>query len=250
MPLHAIRTGHGPRLVLVHGFTQTSASWARIAAHLAERYEVACVDAPGHGRSSHIRTDLWDGAAMLAALGPAVFIGYSMGARYLLHTAIAHPRSVSGLVLLGGTAGIDDPDERAARRRSDADLADSIERDGTRAFLDRWMAQAMFRRLEPTSADLEARRANDPSGLAASLRLAGTGSQDPPLWDRLHEIDVPTLVLAGEDDTKFAGLGQRMAASIGANATFTTVPGAGHAAHLECPDEFNSLVDRWLADLS
>jgi pimeloyl-ACP methyl ester carboxylesterase len=54
-------------------------------------------------------------------------------------------------------------------------------------------------------------------------------------------------VTAGALDTRFAGLAERMAAAIGANATVALIPDAGHAAHLEQPEAFVAVLRRWLA---
>ncbi len=244
--------GRGPRIVLVHGFTQTGRSWEAITAALAADHEVVVVDLPGHGASTPQRADLWETAARLGrAGGRATYVGYSLGARACLHLALDQPTLTDRLVLLGGTAGIDDPAERSERRAADEDLARSIEHDGVDAFLDRWLALPMFAGLpaaQRSGAALAARRANTPAGLAGSLRLAGSATMDPPLWDRLCTLHLPTLVLAGERDDKFTALGRRLAAGIGGPAQFATVPGAGHAAHLEQPDEFLAILRRWLDD--
>ena len=76
--------------------------------------------------------------------------------------------------------------------------------------------------------------------------MAGTGTQDP-LWDRLRELTMPVLVLAGERDTKFIDIGRQLAAGI-PRATFATVPGAGHAAHLEQPGITASMIAEFLRD--
>ncbi len=247
MRLHREVLGAGEPIVLVHGFTQTIETWRPLAQALATDHRVTLVDAPGHGRSSAVRANLWQGADLLAeAGGKATYVGYSMGARLALHLALAHPDHVEGLVLLGATAGIDSADERVARRESDEALAEQIERDGTAAFLDRWLSLPLFAGLDPNPADLQARRFNEPAGLASSLRLAGTGTQDPPLWERLHEITAPTLVAAGALDTKFSALGRRIEAEIGTAAEFELVEGAGHAAHLERPEAFLTMLRAWL----
>jgi 2-succinyl-6-hydroxy-2,4-cyclohexadiene-1-carboxylate synthase len=239
--------GGGPvRLVLVHGFTQTARSWEPVAAPLAADHEVVLVDAPGHGGSSAIETDLPDGAlALVEAAGTGIYVGYSMGARLCLHAALAAPSHVTGLVLLGGNPGIEDTGERAARVAADDALAAGIERDGVDAFLDRWLAQPLFATLPNDAAGVEDRRRNTAAGLASSLRLAGTGTHD--LWDRLGRIAAPTLVLAGEHDEKFTAIGRRIAERIGPGAVVATVPGAGHAAHLEQPAAFVAIVRQWLA---
>jgi len=108
MPLHAERHGHGPPLVLVHGFTQTRRCWGSVGDAFAVDHEVICVDAPGHGRSTAITAGLVEGARLIADQGgEATYLGYSMGARFALHVALAHPELVRGLVLLGGTACIE-----------------------------------------------------------------------------------------------------------------------------------------------
>jgi 2-succinyl-6-hydroxy-2,4-cyclohexadiene-1-carboxylate synthase len=239
------------RVVLVHGFTQTGASWRRIADALrADGHDVSTPDLPGHGGTP---------AADLAATGdllarqcgdePATWVGYSMGARACLHLALAHPSAVHGLILLGATAGLDDPAERNARRHRDELLATRLEALGVDRFVDEWLAQPMFERV-PADADGTAeRRTNTVDGLAGALRLAGTGAQEP-LWDRLGQLGVlgiPVLVLAGELDGKFKILARRLADAIGPTAAVEWVPNAGHAAHLERPDEFLAIVRRFLA---
>jgi 2-succinyl-6-hydroxy-2,4-cyclohexadiene-1-carboxylate synthase len=248
MRLASTVAGSGPRVVLVHGFTQTGRSWRHVAPRLALNHEVIAVDTPGHGDSSSLATNLWTGAAALVeAAGTATYVGYSMGGRLALHAALAHPRSVTRLVLLGATPGIADPTERAARQHSDNALADDLEHRGVETLLTRWLANPMFARLPSDPLDMEDRRRNTTAGLASSLRLAGTGGQES-LWDRLPELKMPVLVLAGERDAKFIDIGSRMAAAIGPNASFKLVPDANHAAHLEQPDHFLALVEPFLND--
>jgi 2-succinyl-6-hydroxy-2,4-cyclohexadiene-1-carboxylate synthase len=169
-----------------------------------------------------------------------------MGGRLCLHAALAAPEEVRGLVVLGATRGIDDPAERADRRAADEALAARLEAEGVDAFLDHWLSLPLFEGLSAEAADRPARLANTPGGLASSLRLAGTGTQRP-LWDELADVEVPVLVLAGERDARFREAGERLAAAVGANATYAVVPGAGHTAHLEQPAAFLSLLRPWLA---
>ena len=89
------------------------------------------------------------------------------------------------------------------------------------------------------------RRRNTTAGLASSLRVAGTGAE-PDVWAAVARIGQPVLVLAGAGDTKFVAIGRRLAAAVGANARFETVPDAGHAAHLEQPAAFLAIVRAWL----
>jgi 2-succinyl-6-hydroxy-2,4-cyclohexadiene-1-carboxylate synthase len=248
MLLHAERDGAGPTIVLVHGFTQTRWCWGPVADQLAADHEVVRVDAPGHGRSSDVLAGLRTGGRLIADVGGvATYLGYSMGARFCLHLALSNPELVRGLVLLGGTAGIEDPDERATRRRQDLRTAELMREQGLEAFLETWLSQPLFAGLGEEVSFRAERMENTVEGLASSLDQAGTGSQDPS-WHRLHQLDMPVLVAAGERDEKFTALGQRMVEEIGANATLALVPGTGHAAHLEAPDAFLAALRPWLAD--
>lgn len=245
--LHAEVSGHGPRLVLVHGFAQTGACWGPLLDDLVTDHEVCRVDAPGHGASATPPAGLPAAARLVADRGGrAGYLGYSMGGRLVLHLALARPELVERLVLVGATAGIDDPAERAERRRHDDALARRLEAVGVEAFVDGWLDQPLFAGLPEPMRFRDERAANTVEGLAASLRLDGTGAQEP-LWDRLHRLDMPVLVTAGADDPKFAALARRLVDAIGANAELALVPGAGHAAHLERPAEFLARLRPWLA---
>jgi 2-succinyl-6-hydroxy-2,4-cyclohexadiene-1-carboxylate synthase len=153
---------------------------------------------------------------------------------------------VERVVLIGGTAGIDDANARAERRRNDEAMAARLEHDGLEPFLDAWLAQPLFAGLSEAMQFRAARLENTVDGLAESLRQAGTGSQDP-LWPRLSRLDMPALVVAGAVDTKFRAEGSRLVDSIGANAELALVEGAGHAAHLERPELFLSTLREWLS---
>lgn len=244
-PLHTETSGRGPRVVLVHGFTQTSACWEPVRTDLARDHEVVSIDAPGHGRSRHDDASFWEAADLLAAAGGrGTWLGYSMGGRLALHVALRRPDLVERLVLVGATPGIEDEDERRARREADERLARHLEAVGVDAFVDEWLAGPLFAGLTPATDCREARLANRAAGLAASLRNVGTGQQSP-LWARLGELAMPVLWLAGADDERFAAIAARAAAAT-PRGTAATVPRAGHTAHLEQPAAFLSILRDWL----
>ncbi len=237
------------RVVLLHGFTQGPGSWANLSARLGGEHEVVTPTLPGHGGAGAVTGTFEEEAATLAeAVGPppAAWVGYSMGARMALRIALERPDLVERLAVLGGTAGLAERDEREARCRRDETLASGLERKGLERFLTGWLNQAMFKRLPPEAAGLEERRRNTVEGLASALRRLGTGAQEP-LWDRLGELRMPVLVMAGEHDSTFCALAFRLVAAIGENAGLSFVPGAGHAAHLERPDAFATILGRFLA---
>ena len=156
-----------------------------------------------------------------------------MGGRHLVHLATHHRERVDGLVLVSTTAGIDDAAARAERLRSDAARADEVEQLGIERFIAQWTAMPLFATMPADDHDLAERHRNTASGLAASLRSAGTGAQKP-LWDLLHLADVPAVVLTGDLDTKFTLLGERLARSL-PFAEHRRQPACGHALLAEDP---------------
>ena len=246
--LSTVERGEGPPVVLVHGFTQNAGTWWPLVEPLEKTNRLVAVDAPGHGGSAEVEADLAGGADLMVASvpAPAAWIGYSMGGRYALHAVLRHPAAISRLVLVSTTGGIDEAEERAARRRSDATLADRVESEGVESFIEWWAAQPMFSTLTPQAARLEDRAAKaSAAGLASSLRLAGAGSQRP-LWKALPAIEIRMLVIAGALDKKYVALSERIVEAVGPNARLHVMSGAGHACHLERPEEFIRAVREFL----
>ena len=239
-----------PTVSLVHGFAQTAACFGPFGAAVEAQHPVRRVDQPGHGGSlRHLHADLDEGADLLVrTVGRSVLVGYSMGARLALTAAVRHPEHVPALVLIGGTAGLEDPDERAARRAEDEARAQRLESIGLEAFLEEWLAMPMFAGLPRWARFDEERRRNTVEGLAASLRRAGTGSMTPR-WDRLGELRCPVLCLTGSRDERYGQLADRLVAEVGGPAGHVVVDGAGHAAHLEQPEATAGAVLAFLREL-
>jgi 2-succinyl-6-hydroxy-2,4-cyclohexadiene-1-carboxylate synthase len=146
---------------------------------------------------------------------------------------------------------MDDDAERDARVRSDHALAATIERDGIEPFVNRWEALPIFAtqaRLPPGERQRLRRQrlANDPDGLANSLRGLSVGVQKP-LGDDLAGIDAPVLLIVGAQDEKYRIFAQRMAARL-SHARVETVSEAGHAVHLEQPAIFARTVRCFLEE--
>jgi len=207
-------------------------------------------DLPGHGDASEVRSGLPETAKALSSLveGPAAWVGYSLGGRLALHVAAAHPAVVGHLVLVSSTPGIQGPVEREARRGSDEALARRLEGDGVEEFVRWWLSQPMFATLAPERSGTEQRLANSAAGLASSLRLSGTGAQEP-LWGSLAGLGrrrLPVLIVAGQLDAKYVAIAQAMATAIGPSASVVVVEGAGHACHLERPEVVGPAVRDFL----
>ena len=227
-------------LVLLHGFTNTGASWAPVIARLPESYRPVAPDIRGHGAASEaqpVTLEAVIGDIARATDAPRFSLaGYSMGGRIALHAALALGDRVERLALIGASPGIADPVERAQRRAADEALADSVERSEIDAFAQRWAATPVLAGIsdDVAAAAFEDRLRSTPAGLARALRGLGTGAL-PSLWDRLEELTLPVRLIVGERDQKFRAIAERMAARLPA-ATVTVIPGAGHAAHLEKPE--------------
>ena len=237
--------GVSDTIVLLHGFTQTGASWAPVIAALGERYRALNLDLPGHGMAGERRPiSFEDCVADLTALPPERFAlcGYSLGGRVALRAALDLPDRIERLTLISASPGIADDTARAERREEDEALAAELESMSIEDFASRWAAQPLFEDQPPdVAATAHADRLrNDPSALATALRGLGSGTMEP-LHDRLAELTIPVTLVAGERDTKYLTIAEEMAASI-PRAELAVVPGAGHAAHLERPEEVAALL--------
>jgi 2-succinyl-6-hydroxy-2,4-cyclohexadiene-1-carboxylate synthase len=226
------------KLLLLHGFTATGASWDAVRRHVdAGLYEPEAPDLRGHGSRAEVTPATIDACvADLRQSEPYALAGYSMGGRLALHLALAQPDLVKKLVLVSTTAGLESEQDRRDRREADADIADGIEQAGLEAFARSWAAQPLFAEQPPeiVAATHRDRLRNTPAGLAASLRGMGTGTMEP-VWDRLHELTMPATVIVGERDAKFREIGERLAQEL-PRADLVVVPHVGHSVHLEAPE--------------
>lgn len=229
------------RLRLVHGFTQTIRSWEAVEARLPSDWDVQPLEIP----------DGLDFVATAETLGlrggeGSTWVGYSMGGRLCLRLALDRPELVERLVLLSASPGIASPAEREARLATDEGRVHDLERDGVEVFLERWISQRMFETLPREAAMIDERqRRNTVRGLAHQLRALGQAAHEP-MWDRLSELEMPVLVVSGQWDRAYTEIAEQIGAAIGANARVVTVEKAGHALHLERPDEVAQLLTSWL----
>jgi 2-succinyl-6-hydroxy-2,4-cyclohexadiene-1-carboxylate synthase len=230
---------NAPALVLLHGFTNSGASWEPVISGLGERYRALAPDIRGHASATDL-SPVTLGAVIddVAAVtdGPFALVGYSQGGRIALHAALALPHRVTRLVLIGASPGLADQAERERRRLADERLAAEIATLPIDEFARQWAQTPILADLPPDIAATshQDRLRSTPQGLAAALRGLGTGAL-PSVWNRLSELRMPVTLMAGERDAKFAEVAHQMARRI-PHATVSVVPGAGHAVHLERPD--------------
>lgn len=165
-----------------------------------------------------------------------------------LRVLLDHANAASGLVLIGATAGIDDANLRQIRIDADQKLAERMQQLGPEAFLDFWLNLSLFAALREDQQSRAERLKHWGSGVVETLLHRGTGNMQP-LWHRLAEVTVPTLVMAGEHDKKFTDTGEKLVDGIGVNAQLRLIPDSSHACHLHHPVEAANAIIEWSSGL-
>jgi 2-succinyl-6-hydroxy-2,4-cyclohexadiene-1-carboxylate synthase len=254
--------GVGEPLVFLHGFTGNSKSWSPHVPFFRAHHTCISIDLLGHGNSDTpldpARYRMDKAVADLIALFDQIgldkvhLVGYSMGGRVALSLALAHPKRVRSLALESASPGIAQADERRARIKSDEALCELIENEGLEKFIEHWEQQPLFATQNVLTDELRAglreeRLRNTTRGLINSLRGLGSGVM-PPLWQKLDQVQCPTLIIVGELDTKYTGIALKMAAVM-KQVRVCIVEGAGHTVHLENPNKFNELLLRFLSSV-
>ncbi len=247
-------------VLFLHGFTGSAESMQGTAQAVTPDWRAVRLELVGHGESDApeaVAPYAMDACVEQVAaavdglgLGRPHLVGYSMGGRTALATAVARPDLFASVTLIGATAGIADAMDRAARIAADEALADRIERDGLEAFVDHWMALPIFASQSRLGAAFLTRARAErlrqrPRGLAHSLRGMGAGVQTP-IFDRLHACTPPTMLVAGGEDAKFRAIADALAASLPA-AEIAILEGVGHAAHLEDAEVFGERLRAFLS---
>lgn len=246
------RDGTPPTLIALHGMAGTGADWEPLLQPFPNA--LLLPDLPGHGESRRHETpgfeELSDQLSGLAASGPAVWIGYSLGARILLHHVLRHPSTVHALVVVGAHPGISSLAERLKRRHQDELDARLLEERGLETFLSAWHERPPFqtRRQRPGWFDevLRKRATNEAQALAGVLRRLGLGSQ-ADLRPLLPRIPCPVLWVTGALDEPYTRLAQECVPLL-PQGRHAALPGAGHGAHLEEPQAFQDALRRFLAE--
>lgn len=232
-------------VLFIPGFMQRGDAWRPVAELLPERYPSRLLD---HAEDS------FEGrmGEILAAAGepaPSVLVGYSLGGRLALRAALRSPESFDAVVVVGATAGIEEGPMRTQRVEADEKLASWIEAMPIEDIVGLWERQPLF--ADQSESLVEAQRpgrlSQDPRSLALLLRTAGQGALEP-VWHELRTLELPLLAIAGARDEGYTAAAKRLAAAA-PNARAAIVEDAGHAAHLQRPDEVAGLIAEFLDGL-
>lgn len=235
--------GAGTPLLLTHGFRATSAMWEPNIAALSVDRPVLIYDQRGHGQSDapgspagySEELNVGDIDALAELLGDRVVIGgMSLGGYLSLAYHLAHPQRVAALLLQDTGPGYKSDATRQKWNARVEQVAQDAEAGGAGG--------------HSTSEEVRRAEHRDPSAIAHVARGV-LRQRDARVIEHLPEIAVPTLIIVGADDLDYLGGADYMAQRI-PGAHNEVIADAGHAANIDQPERFNTIVTDWLASLA
>jgi 3-oxoadipate enol-lactonase len=254
VPIAFDEAGSGHPLALVHAGIVDRRMWDPAWDGLAARFRAIRYDMRGFGETPLPNGSFaaWrDLAGVLRELEavPAHVVGVSQGAGAVLELALAEPKLVDRMVLVGpGLAGWEWSDglratwaeEEAAYERGDLEEVAWI---NVRTWLDgRRPAEVLHPDVRQAVWEMQ-RHALDLENPAASAEPL-----EPPVRDRLGDVAVPTLIVVGAlDQPDMLAIGQHLARGI-PNARLEVMSGVAHLPPMEAPEAFTALVTRFLEE--
>ena len=244
--------GSGPDIVLLHAFPSCHEMWLPVANRLASSFRVTVVDLRGLGQSGLAMDTVTmaqhaDDVFRICrevSIEKAAFAGCSIGGYILFELWRSQRERVRSLIFCDTRAAADTPEGRANRLKS---VEDVLAR-GPAEFLDsmttKLLADSAQRdRRDIVDATRHSMRYSTAAGIAAIQRGM---AQRPDSTPTLSTINLPTLILFGEEDTITpVSDGQAMARAI-RGSLFHVVPRAGHLSPLEQPEEIHRLIRNFL----
>jgi 3-oxoadipate enol-lactonase len=245
--------GQGPPLLMIMGLSFTLDMWTRVIPEFAKDHRVIVFDNRGVGRSDvpvgryRIATMAQDALAVLEEAGvdaPAFILGASMGGMIAQELTLRHPERVRALILGCTACG---PILRASWPKLSRSPGFCRWLSLTGEARERALVRLLYADATPghrIEEDIKIRAVNQP-GLRAVLRqLAGVLSWSS--YQRLPNIDVPTLVVHGDQDCVLPPANGRMVASRIKNSEFVLIPDAGHMITTDQPEISLSTVRSFL----
>ena len=258
--LHVEQTGSGTPLLFVHEFAGDLRSWEPQIRHFSSGHRCVAYNARGYPPSdvprdvsaySQVRA-VADAVAVLDALEieRAHVIGMSMGGFCALHLGLDHPERALSLVVAGCGYGAQ-PEARDGFRRECEAIASAFRQEGSAAVAERYAvgpARVQLQNKNPEAWELFARRLAEHSPDGAALTMLGVQRERPSLYeltDRLERLEVPTLILAGDEDDGCLEASVMLKRTI-PSAGLALLPKTGHTSNLEEPGVFNATVEPFL----
>ena len=244
-------TGTGKPLVCFHGFSESGSTWDGIE---VQGYRLIRIDSMGHGRSARpMELQPYELPQMLSDLHKVIYavageryalMGYSMGARLALLYALEYPHEVTHLILESGSVGIEDEGGRQDRYVADQALAERIRAHDITWFSETWAKLEIFKTQQGLSTKVQQqirgrRLLNSPHALAFTLEGSGQGTM-PYVGHRLLELTMPICYISGELDAKYTGIGARYFGDV-----HRIVPQVGHNVHVEAPEAYRQILERF-----
>lgn len=249
--VHWLEAGAGePTLVLVHAFPLHAGMWAPQLEALAHRCRVVAPDLLGFGGTDApddpdiYSVEGWADqiAGLLDHLGldRVVLGGLSMGGYAAFAFLVRHRRRLAGLILADTRPGPDTAE--VAERR--AAQAHQVAEEGTDRLVDTLLQGLLGESTRTERPDLVAatRRLMDDNPAAGFIGALSAMRRRPDSTPELASIEVPTLVVVGDEDALSPpAVAGDMAGAI-PGASLAVLPGAGHLSNLEAPEAFSVAV--------
>ena len=247
--------GDGPPMLLLHGYPLSGALFARVRDALQDDYTVLTVDHRGYGLSEapetpdNIQTYAEDALADMTHLGfeTAIIGGMSMGGPITLSMYEMAPERFDGMVLIDTTAAAAAPPE-AGLWNGTAEVAREVGTDPIITALLPDMLTGETRLNEPAISEY-LREVMQGSSVDGFIGGAVALAERPDFTDLLPQIDVPTLVIVGLEDSLYAVQVARNMVEQIPNADLAIIPGGSHAAVFEAPGLVGSAIQDWAGGL-
>ncbi|WP_299654469.1 alpha/beta hydrolase [uncultured Jannaschia sp.] len=246
--------GDGPPMVLLHGYPLSGALFARVRDALDEDYTVLTVDHRGYGQSEAPETPedialyAEDALAVMDQVGfeTAIIGGMSMGGPITLSMYETAPDRFDGMILIDTIAAAATPAE-AGLWQGTADVARDQGKEPIIPTLIPDMLTGDTRLNEPAIVDYLT-AVMESSSVEAFIGGAVALAERPDFTDLLSDIDVPTLVVVGLEDSLYPIATAREMVEAIPDADLAIVPGGSHAAVFEAAGSVGSAIMDWASD--
>ena len=230
--------GYGKPIVLVHGWAMHSGVWRVFAEELAKHYQVTLVDLPGHGRSPPMLPFKLEtvSKALVDAVSdePCCWLGWSLGAAFVLEIARRFPERINKLVLLAGSPCFVKKDDWPGMDDKVLDkLAENLQQD-SQATLLRFLS-LHIKGLDNQKATLQALKTlvfETPEPNKDTLQEGLGILKQADLRDSFAQLKIPVGVILGQLDTLIpVAVGKKMVALL-PEVDLTVIGRAGHVPFL------------------